>query len=1396
MRNREEEEEEPRWVATTALAGTAQEHTLSFSNKMDLNLLLIEYKQELVRKMTELMNASRTGIKWWLLTHVDALREVPGEDGQVEIEHELKHLRSGEQTLHIDESSVEGQVEKAILEVLANSEVLNVEGSGWVLGEIYKIIIRTGQHHPIVGAGSYMPLPPELADMKSLINIKNKDQDCFRLSVIAGMGIVPRRGRNVNRPQPYAAHVHRLNTDGIDYAPMRLGDVAKFEILNPDISLCILGVAKDEPANESKSSNPTLAAAAARALKAGRPLHDLGIDDDDDDDGDEDDVGDGEDEDDDDGEGGRGGNGGGRDFFDQAAQEGSQRKKKKKKSTKKKQKKGKEKKKEKKKKEKMKMPDIIVRYCTPEKKQNHVTLLLLEDRETGRSHYVLVKNFNAFLRGVRKSTNNERYCCYCLGAVYKGAGKLAEHEEACRKFGFQSIDYMEKAGPMSFDKFKWKNMQRTSYSVYYDFESVLIPLQDDAANGGPKTRRTQEHRAVAYCIVACNWKGELVEKITRTQERVDEDMARLFLEDLVELEERLWDQRPDYPIHMSEEQKARFDAATNCELCHKFFDECEEADRKTADHDHLEPMHSLRHICCFSCNGSMKRETFLPIFAHAGNRYDLHLIFRGLINNDLFSKSRITILPRTTDSYRSATIYLENGRKLLFLDSYQFVASSLDELSKSLRDDDLQILKEVFPDDEKRRLLTVKGIYPYELAEDFQQMLDTREYPPREAFHSSLSGSLPSEEEYQRGRKIWDVMECDSLMTYCRIYLETDTILLACFMNKFRNMIFKKYTLEINHFVSASSLSMCAMLKFTKCKVERCTDPTMNVLLTQAARGGYSSTHHRYAEANIPGTSSYRPSEPESHILMFDINAVSFFFLFFFLHVAMFEVRLNIFTPVCLILQMYSMCMEKSLPLGKFEWVSGEELEQVDWSKLSHDDDKMYFAYVDLEYPRTLHESHNEFPCCVERVKVPEDWYSPIQREMMKRCNLKGAQLHTEKLIAHLGPRKNYLLHGMALANYLKLGLKVTRFIKGIRFTQAPFLKEYIQDIMKERQKAEHKFEQAVWKIFSNSIYGQLLRNPRKDRTIELCRTAKRFVKLMAKPTSKGFTIFGEDLVAVERLPTVVRLNNLPAAGVTVLDFSKCLMMDLYWRMKNHFGERQTLLMSDTDSLCVHLKTPNLVEDLRPILDILDTSGLPEDHPLYDPQYARVQGRLKIEYGRFNILRFAGIRSKVYALDLETAEGGEKAVYKCKGIQKSALAQSVRFEDYKRCIFDNVTKFVEVAGIRTDGKHSLYTIKQNKSGLSNFDNKRYILEDGISTNAFCFNPLPPSPPPPSFSPPPAREEEPLWEDMSDDVLAHAERLLMEMSNEKEAVEEEGFWQEMDVDVLAHVEQIIDRYAQE
>ena len=59
-------------------------------------------------------------------------------------------------------------------------EFYSNEGSGWIIDKIENIWINIANYDPLVGS-SYFPLPPELNNsMKGLINIKNKDDECFK----------------------------------------------------------------------------------------------------------------------------------------------------------------------------------------------------------------------------------------------------------------------------------------------------------------------------------------------------------------------------------------------------------------------------------------------------------------------------------------------------------------------------------------------------------------------------------------------------------------------------------------------------------------------------------------------------------------------------------------------------------------------------------------------------------------------------------------------------------------------------------------------------------------------------------------------------------------------------------------------------------------------------------------------------------------------------------------------------------------------------------------------------------------------------------------------------------------------------------------------------------------
>ena len=80
---------------------------------------------------------------------------------------------------------------------------------------------------------------------------------------------------------------------------------------------------------------------------------------------------------------------------------------------------------------------------------------------------------------------------------------------------------------------------------------------------------------------------------------------------------------------------------------------------------------------------------------------------------------KVNIIPNRLEKYMSFNI----NNKLHFIDSFQFISSSLDSLVKNLGKDDFKYLNQKF-DNDVLDLLKQKGFYPYEYKSDFDKFKD------------------------------------------------------------------------------------------------------------------------------------------------------------------------------------------------------------------------------------------------------------------------------------------------------------------------------------------------------------------------------------------------------------------------------------------------------------------------------------------------------------------------------------------------------------------------------------------------------------------------------------------------------------------------------------------------
>ena len=94
------------------------------------------------------------------------------------------------------------------------------------------------------------------------------------------------------------------------------------------------------------------------------------------------------------------------------------------------------------------------------------------------------------------------------------------------------------------------------------------------------------------------------------------------------------------------------------------------------------------------------------------------------------------------------------------------------------------------------------------------------------------------------------------------------------------------------------------------------------------------------------------------------------------------------------------------------------------------------------------------------------------------------------------------------------------------------------------------------------------------------------------------------------------------------------------------------------------------------------------------------------------ISEVCGLRPKMYAFKCDNID--EK---RAKGISKVVVEKELRMQHYKNVLF-NTTRLVSQMHTFRSHNHEIYLEKINKVGLSSFDDKIYILEDGIHSYAY------------------------------------------------------------------------------
>ncbi|XP_030745267.1 uncharacterized protein LOC115874300 [Sitophilus oryzae] len=936
---------------------------------------------------------------------------------------------------------------------------------------------------------------------------------------------------------------------------------------------------------------------------------------------------------------------------------------------------------------------VIPTFLTKNKLEKHANLLMIQDNyheddandiPPVNIHYLWIKNLSRLLSSqINREHRKKNICDRCLH-YYRTEDKLTAHLNDCVKLNkggtVPRIPTNEKK-LLGFKNFNFK--EKAPFVIYADTECFLMPIEDNLRKN---TKKYQHHEpySIGY-YVKCSYDDSL----SFYKSYTGLDCMKWFvqeLEDFAENVETVF--LCDLPMDsMTLQQTNAFYKAKICHICEKPF---AYDNKKVRDHCHLTGKY--RGPAHENCNLNYKDTNTVPVIFHNLSSYDGHIVVKALAE----TTGKISVLPVNKEKYISFTKkILENSVEFRFIDSFRFLASSLDNLVSNLSE--YPILKSEFKEvsEEQFSLLCCKGIFPYDFMDGWSK-LECNKLPEKQHFYNLLTDEYLSHKNYNHAQAVWNSFGCKTMRDYSNLYLKTDILLLADVFEAFRLTAHKTYSLDPAHTYTlpgyAWQIMLYQMSKTAQQHLELLTDLDMVLFIEKGIRGGLSQCSKRYAEANNKYMNNYNSSKEETYLMYFDIN------------------------------NQYGWAMSQYLPYGGFKWLSS--LQNFNSLDIPDDADTGYILEVDLEIPHELHDIFSDLPPCPEHTKPP------------------GSK--NSKLLATLYNKKEYVIHYRNLKQALVLGVKLTKIHRILSFNQSPWLKSYIDLNTVLRQKAKNDFEKNLFKLMNNAVFGKTMENIRKHSTVKLItQWDGRYgaEALISRPEFKSSVIINENLVIIELAKSEVFFNKPIYVGMSILDIAKITIYDFHYNyMLEKFPNNCAAIYTDTDSLVYEIKNQDVYEIIkRDCSKYFDTSDYSIDNIFGIPQVnKKILGMMKDENNGRIMTHFIGLRSKMYATKLyylpeelkqkenELKRKGEEkkeidnylrnlgVTKKIKGVKKCVIKKKITFNDYVECLENFNEKLISQNLIQSN-KHELYSVKQSKISLSPHDDKRHLMKGSVQT---------------------------------------------------------------------------------
>lgn len=518
-----------------------------------------------------------------------------------------------------------------------------------------------------------------------------------------------------------------------------------------------------------------------------------------------------------------------------------------------------------------------------------------------KRHFMLIKdpdNFFQYYIGVSTMNSGRRICQYCDSRIFSTDSALNKHiESECRNI-LSSIKYeLPKKDKISYD-LKGCDL-KVKIVILCDFETYF---ENPNINNTANTEYINKHVPYILRCVSISDENYILDEI-----EIENNINNTFMEYIDKHANALKTQKEIYY-----NQFRKFENYSNYGI------KCSECKINITKGIYYSSDNDFYHERCLDM--FMKKTFSMVIMFHNFKNYDLHFIV-----DEIFKRSEIFVIPKSKEKYTSLQ-YENNGINVRFGDSRSFLAASLENLSKKLKN------YRFIGHNENSHLkgLMGKQSFPYEYITSYEKLLEKELPKERYNWISTLTNKCTSQEDIDKSHEIFKQYNCQNILDYSKLYLKMDVLLLAEIIVDFRENAINTYGIDPLHYFTLPGYAWDMALKTSNVSLELLKDKELIDLVIKGIRGGISSIcEYKRLQSN----------ENES-ILYIDAN------------------------------NLYGWAMSQKMPYGNIEKITNIDINE--WKEIienyNHESDIGYCLEVDLIYPDYLHKEHNALPFLPERL--------------------------------------------------------------------------------------------------------------------------------------------------------------------------------------------------------------------------------------------------------------------------------------------------------------------------------------------------------------------------------------------------------------------------------------------